>query len=127
MVQASDILERLSRRRRDLGMPYDELGRRSGVSIGTLKRILAGGVMAGFSTVSAVAGALGVRLGAERTEDIAAMRERQARTKARSLVALVQGTSALEGQAVDPTDIELMEQRTAAELLSGSARRLWAR
>ena len=55
------------------------------------------------------------------------MRERQARAKARMLVAIVQGTSALEGQAVDPQEVELMEQRTAAELLSGPARRLWGR
>jgi len=127
MTRETDILANLYRRRHDLGMPYEELARRCGVSISTLKRVLAGEATAGFSTVSAIAGALGVRLGPEHTEDIASMRERQARTKARTLVALVQGTSALEGQAVDPTDIELMEQRTAAELLSGPGRRLWAR
>jgi transcriptional regulator with XRE-family HTH domain len=127
MAQETDILESLYRRRRDLGMPYDELARRCGVSISTLKRVLGGEATASFATVSAIADALGVRLGSEHAEDVASMRQRQARAKARTLVALVQGTSALEGQAVASTDIELMEQRTAAELLSGPARRLWAR
>ena len=82
---------------------------------------------ASFSTVTAVADALGVDLTAAPAEDVTSMRERQAHHKARLLVALVQGTSALEGQAVAATDIALMEQRTVAELLAGSARKLWAR
>ena len=126
MIQTINILSVLGRRRRDLGMPYGELGRRCGVSISTLKRVLGGKATASFSTVSAIADALGMGLEPTQIEGIASMRERQAHDKARALVALVQGTSALEGQAVDATDIELMEQRTAAELLSGSSRRLWA-
>jgi hypothetical protein len=55
------------------------------------------------------------------------MRERQARVKARKLIALVQGTSALEGQAVDESDRRLMEQKTAAQLLAGSGLKLWGR
>jgi len=127
MTLAMDILNDLDRRRRDLGMPYGELGRRCGVSISTLKRVMSGEVTAGFSTVAAIADALGVHFTTQSTEDAAAMRERQARAKARSLVAQVQGTSALEAQAVDHNNIELMEQRTAAELLSGSPKRLWSR
>jgi hypothetical protein len=88
---------------------------------------LDGEMTARFSTVSAVARALGVQLGVASSQNVASMRQHQALTKARSLVALVQGTSALEGQAVDQNSIELMEQRTVAELLAGSARRLWAR
>ncbi len=127
MTQTSGILNELSRRRRTLGMPYEELGLRCGISISTLKRVLGGEVTASFSTVAAIADALGVDLGTTRADDIAAMRDRQAHAKARRIVALVQGTSALEGQAVDSTDAALMEQRTAAELLSGSPRKLWSR
>jgi len=127
MVEAINILDILSRRRRDLGMPYEELGRRSGVPISTLKRVMGGEVKASFSTVAAIADTLGVHFAGSPTEDIAAMRERQARDKAKSLVAQVQGTSALEAQAVGRTDIKLMEQRTVAELLAGSSNRLWKR
>lgn len=127
MTQTNNILNELSRRRRALGMPYDKLGQMCGVSISTLKRVLGGEVAASFSTVVAIADALGMDLGPIRADDIAAMRDRQARAKAHEIVALVQGTSALEGQAVDSTDVALLEQRTAAELLSGSPRKLWAR
>jgi transcriptional regulator with XRE-family HTH domain len=127
MVEAIDILDILSRRRRYLGMPYEELGRRSGVPISTLKRVMGGEVKAGFSAVAAIADALGVHFAAAPAEDVALMRERQAHDKAKSLVAQVQGTSALEAQAVGRTDIKLMEQRTVAELLVGSSSRLWKR
>jgi len=108
-------------------MPYGELRRRSGVSTSTLKRVLRGEVMASFATVAAVADALGVDLLAIDAQDIPAMRERQARDKARKLIALVQGTSALEGQAVDESARQLMEQKTAAQLLAGSGLKLWGR
>jgi transcriptional regulator with XRE-family HTH domain len=127
MEAAIDILTKLSRRRRALQMPYPELGLRSGVPVSTLKRVLSGQTTAGFATVAAIADALGVCLAEAPATDIALMRQRQARAKARSLTAMVQGTSALEAQAVDPGEVELMEQRTVAELLSGSGRRLWAR
>ena len=127
MANNSDILKDLRRRWRDLKMPHGELALRCGVSVSTLKRALGGETAVNFSTVSAIARALGVQLGVTIAEDVADMRQRQAAAKARSLVAIVQGTSALEGQAVGASDIELMEQRTAAELLAGPARRLWAR
>ena len=127
MTQAIKILDDLSRRRRALGMPYGELSRLCSVSISTLKRVMHGEVTASFLTVFQIADALGLRLAEAPTQDVASMRDRQARDKAHLLVAQLQGSSALEAQAVVPTDVELMEQRTAAELLSGSARRLWAR
>ncbi len=126
MVQAINILERLSQRRRDLGMTYHDLSRRSGISVSTVKRVLGGEEAASFSSVAAIAEVLGMHMASAPEEDIASMRERQAEAKARSLVALVQGTSALEAQAVGPAHLRLMKQRTVAELLSGSARRLWA-
>jgi len=127
MVSATNILKDLGLRRRLLGMPYRELGRRSHVPVSTLKRIMGGEATASFATVSAVADALGVNFSGAPSEDVPSMRERQARAKARTLVGLVQGTSALEGQAVDRTALELMEQRTVAELLSGPSRKLWGR
>ncbi|MDP6634094.1 MAG: helix-turn-helix transcriptional regulator [Phycisphaerae bacterium] len=117
----------LRRRWLDLEMPQAELAQRCGVSVSTLKRVLGGEATASFSTVSAIARALGVQVGLDESENVAEMRYQQARDKARTIVAMVQGTSALEGQALDQSDIELMEQRTIAELLSGPAGRLWGR
>jgi len=53
------------------------------------------------------------------------LRRDQADRKARRLVQLVQGTSALEGQAVDDDSLDAMIGRTSDELLS-SNRRLWS-
>ena len=127
MTQTKNILNMLDQRRRALAMPFDELQRRSGVSISTLKRVLRGDVMASFATVASVADALGVDIGFTHIQELTAMRERQARDKGRRLVALVQGTSALEGQAVNESDRQLMEQKTEAQLLAGSGLKLWRR
>ena len=55
----------------------------------------------------------------------AELRERQARSKAKQLVRLVQGSAGLEGQAVDQQEFESMVARTTQELLR-STRKLWA-
>ncbi len=52
--------------------------------------------------------------------------EQQARKKAERLVGMVQGTSALEAQAVSSRHIGQMIKKTIQELLAGSRRRLWA-
>jgi hypothetical protein len=54
------------------------------------------------------------------------LKREQAERKAKKLVALVQGTSGLEGQAVDRETIESMVKQTTQELLAGSTRRLWS-
>ncbi len=54
------------------------------------------------------------------------LKREQAERKARKLVSLVQGTSGLEGQAVDGQTLESMVERTTHELLAGSNRRLWS-
>ena len=50
----------------------------------------------------------------------------QAQAKAKTLVSLVQGSAALEGQAVSQADIDAMVRVTVEELLAGSDKRLWA-
>jgi len=58
--------------------------------------------------------------------DIRDLKREQAVRKAKKLVALVQGTSGLEGQAVGEKDVESMVKQTTHELLAGSKRRLWS-
>ena len=53
-------------------------------------------------------------------------RLRQARRKADALVGLVQGTSALEAQAVGAASLRRMRKRVMRELLEGPPGRLWA-
>lgn len=117
----------LNQRRIELGMSHVTVARRSGVSLPTVHRILSGvHPNASLANVQAIAQALGLRLRFDAVEPSEDLREKQARKKARELVGIVQGTSALEGQAVDQKAIGQMIRRTVHELLAGSERKLWA-
>ena len=116
----------LEQRRRALGMSYPALARRSGVAEATLKRMLRGDISrAVLGNVDAACKALGMSVSFQRTKPEQEFREEQALRKARRIVALVQGTSALESQAVDERTVQSMVRRTANELLAGSPRKLW--
>ena len=81
---------------------------------------------ASFASVAAIAESLGLEIRFHSRVDPRTLRRDQAQRKARQLVALVQGTSGLEGQAVDRRTIEAMVERTTDELMAGSKRRLWS-
>jgi len=102
------------------------LALRSGVSLPTVQRILRdGGEHATYATVKAVAHALGMDLELRNTVDEQDFAERQARTKAEAIVRMVQGSSALESQAVDAETYRHMVDQTVHELMAGPRRRLW--
>jgi len=107
-------------------MSFPSLAERSGVSEPTVKRIFAGQIgEALFANVAAVVDALGMSFGLEEI-DADELCRRQARMKAEQIARLVQGTSALESQAVDPTTYNRLVEKSYHELLAGSKRRLWA-
>jgi len=116
----------LERRRRDLGMSLMAIAHRSGVSLPTVRRILRGRLAeASFVNVAKVSEALGAPIGLAET-DINEFRRRQARSKAERIARLVQGTSALESQAVDASTYDSIVERSFHELLAGPKRRLWS-
>lgn len=122
----SNLAERLADRRERLGMTYPSLAERSGVSEPTVKRVLAGRIAeASFENVAAIADALGMPLMADPI-DVEDFREQVARQKAERVARLVQGTSALEAQAVDADQYRKLVERSMRELLTGSRRLLWA-
>jgi len=57
--------------------------------------------------------------------DASSVRKRVARNKADALIRQVQGTMALEGQAIDADIREQFFQQTVQELLTGPVRNLW--
>ncbi len=119
------IFEQLEHRRQKLGISRSALAARSGLSLPTVNRILSRkNSAASFANVTAVAEALGMTLAATPTERTSEFRKRQATSKAKRLVRLVQGTSALEGQGLDQHELEKMIQQTSSELLK-SQRKLW--
>ena len=121
-----NLADRLAERRELLGMSHPALAARSGVSEPTVKRILAGRIGgASFENVAAIAAALGMPLGV-RAIDAETFCEHTAREKAERAARLVQGTSALEAQAVGEETYRRLVERSVRDLLSGSRRRLWA-
>jgi transcriptional regulator with XRE-family HTH domain len=107
-------------------MSYAALARLAGVSMASVVRILSGHhPQASFSSIASIAEALGMNIDATPRASAAELRERRAREKAQRLVSMVQATSALEGQALDPEDLNAMARQTSHELMAGSPRRLW--
>ncbi len=121
------LLKNLDERRRDLGLSYELLSKRCGVSRPTVQRILSGRhVAASFANIVAIAESLGLDLRFDARVDAGDLKREQAERKAKKLVALVQGTSGLEDQAVDKKAVASMVEQTTQELLTGSKRRLWS-
>jgi len=108
-------------------MPLDELSRRAGVSVSTVKRFLAGKIYPRWDTALRISETLGVPgLDLPRAQPIYKMRQRQAAQKAKLLVGFVQGTMALEAQAVDLATKKSMQREAAVQLLAGPRSALWA-
>ena len=125
-MNSQTTLLQLVSRRESIGMPIAILSARSGVKEPTVKRILGGrAAQASFAHVAAVAEALGTPIGFAAV-DPDQFRRAQARAKAEQIARMVQGTSALEGQAVDGVDYQRLIERTTNDLLRGSRKRLWS-
>ena len=120
-------LTALDKRRRELRMSYAAVAKRSHVSMPTVIRILSGtSTKASFANVLAIAECLGMTMRMAPKLPCDALLKKQAEEKARKLVGMVQGTSALEGQGIDAATLERMRRQTVHELLAGSRRRLWS-
>lgn len=116
----------LDQRRWELGLTCSAVATRSGLGLRTVQCVLSGRESdPGLQTVCAIARELGASVTLQ-GDDVNDVRRRQAEKKATKLLALVQGTSALEGQALDRKAIASMRERTVRDLLAGSPRRLWA-
>ncbi len=133
MAATTQVLAQFDQRRAALRMSMTSLARRAGISVPTVRRLLAGRESRPrIDIVTALAVALGVEVrlsdSAHVHESVSteAFREAQARTKAKRMVKLVQGTMALEAEAVGAGTLRQMEQENFHALMAGSARRLWA-
>jgi len=123
---AEKILTDLEARRRALKMPYGALAARSNLTRRTVRNALVGKRAANLSTAAAIARALGADIGLVGGSALPAVRREQAKEKAKRLVAIAQGSAALEAQAVDDRAVRKAERQVEATLLAGPPVRLWA-
>ncbi len=126
MLRSSGIVGLLERQRLELGLSCAAVAKRARLSLRTVQRVLSGeDGDPGIGTVVAIGEALGVKLRLE-AESAEVVRRRAAEEKASRLLSMVQGTAALEVQAVSEETMRVLRERTVNELLAGSPRRLWA-
>lgn len=124
----SGFAAQMERRRKALVISRPILARRSGVSLPTIARILGGGrdwQRASYANLKAIADSLGMDFELKTTVDEHDFAEQQARTKAEAIARMVQGTSALESQAVDAETYKQIVKQSIHELMAGPRRRLW--
>ena len=123
-VESARMLER---RRRRLGMSCAQLARLSHLSLPTVNRILAGKIdRVAYGNVAAVARVLGCDMRIQPAVDPYQLQEQRAQAKAQQIVSAVQGSSGLEGQAVDDVELAGLVRQTTSELLAGPKRHLWS-
>ena len=126
MPNTTKIVDELELRRKRLGMSRRILAERTGLGIATVTRILTGRGDLRLQTLLRLAETLGMDVTVSNRDRARDMRDRQARAKAHRLVGITQGSSALEGQAVDAKAVRRMEREIADELLVGPRIRLWS-
>ena len=121
-VGPTDLLRVLESAGRS-AMPMAALARHPGLGLRTVQRTLSGEAPdATLGTTIKLAEALGVTLQLQEDHE---MRRQTASIKAERLAGMVQGTSALEDQAVEPHVLQKITDRLRDELLVGPGSKLW--
>ena len=121
-----DILQQLEARRIELRMPLAVVARRSGISLSTVYRVLKyRDESVSMAAVTAVADSLAARAVATPIQSADRVLRLQAAAKARRMASAMQGTAALEGQAVGKSVQKRAERMIIAKLLAGPAADLW--
>jgi len=124
---ALKLVRHLNDRRKELGMSMQTVAHKSGVGMRTVQRVLSGREpSAKLDTVLRIADTLGVVLLPKDKRPARHLMRKQALQKAAELAGMVQGTSALEAQAVSKKALLEIRDDIAANLIRGSRRQLWA-
>ena len=126
MTIKQDILGFLGRRRRELRMPISALSERANTSVSTVKRVLAGDTSVGYGTLCRIAEAMGVSFEANARSPRSVI-QKEAKRKAKLVARMVQGTSAMEAQAVDTETLNRIAQATEAKLITRLGGMLWGK
>ena len=119
------IKRQLRTRVLELDISERQLAEKAGISRTAVRQVLRDPSRSSVASLWAVAKQLGLELAIPEVMSSYEVKRRAALDKARRMVAMVQGSSALEMQAVEQKRKEDMVQQTADELMGGPARFLW--
>ena len=120
-----ELIEKIRQRKKEIGITVNNLAQLSGIGVRTVHRLLSGDDVK-LSTVEKITETMGLDLAGNTIVPLDRLRKQRARQKARYLATLVQGTSTLEKQGLDPKGIDLVIKLFEDALLHGQYRnRLW--
>ena len=120
-----ELIEKIRQRKKEIGITVDNLAQLSGIGVRTVHRLLSGDDVK-LSTVEKITETMGLDLAGNTIIPLDRLRKQRARQKARYLATLVQGTSTLEKQGLDPKGIDQIIKLFEDTLLYGQYRnRLW--
>ena len=119
------LLEKVKKRRKDVGITIDNLAQISHLGNKTLSRFFAGADVK-LSTVEKVTQVLGLDFAGNEIVNVHTLREQRAEQRALYIVSLVQDTSALEMQGLESDSIRSLIEDTKQEFLTGQYKKnLW--
>lgn len=122
----AQLLEKVKARRESIGITLDNLSKISNLSFRTITRFFAGDDVK-LSTVEKVTEVLGLDFAGNEIVDIKTLMDKRAEQKALYIVSLVQDTSALEMQGLEPDELNQLLLDTKRQFLTGEYKdTLWA-
>lgn len=120
------IIDNINLQARELGISQPVIARLTGISLPTVKRIMAGRYSgARLADVEAIARVLGLELQSVVRTDADTLRLKRAEQKAAKIAKQVQATSALEAQGVDEATLRGIRNEIVHGLMAGPKSKLW--
>ena len=119
-----DLLKRVQKRKRQIGLTIDNIAKLSNLGNRTITRFLAGEDVK-MSTVESVTHLLGLDFAGNETLSINELEQNRAKEKAIYMVSLVQDTSSLEQQGLDNKQLNLLIEQAKDSFLYQHQKSLW--
>ena len=120
------LVQRIKRRKDQIGITIENLSALSSVGVRTLNRFFAGDDVK-LSTVEKITNVLGLDFAGNEVVDIKTLKQKRAKEKALYIISLVQDTSSLEKQGLEQGVLDTFVKDTQKEFLEGNYQKnLWA-
>ena len=120
-----ELIKKIEHRRNQIGISMENLAKLSNLGVRTVNRFFTGEDVK-LSTVESLTNILGLDFAGNEVVLLKQLERKRARNKAIFMASLVQSTSALELQGLEPKALDKMVLKFEKEFLNGEYRnRLW--